>query len=128
MLWLYYIIPVILRFLLLPLWYWEKNPGNASTLEMALGILVIPIYLIIVSAKSIRGVSMGKFIAYLLLMLLIAIVGDLTGYLNWGVSTGNLFTPDSATLLIVRWQIILSSIVVTLGWCIVCIVKRGKQS
>jgi hypothetical protein len=123
MLWMYYLIPIGVHLLFLPFWYLGNQTQNVSIAEMAVGAIIIPIYLIIVSAKLLNEVIISKCTILLLLMLLVAIAGIIVSYFNWGISTGNLLEPDSVTILILKYQMIASSVIITVGWIITCFVK-----
>lgn len=121
--WLYYLIPLGAHILFLPFWYLEKTPGTISTIEIVVGTILIPIYLLIVSAKLLNEVSISRFVGFLLAMLLTTTVGHLIGYFNWGISTGNILNPDSITIFIIKYQMMTSSIIITVGWLVACLVK-----
>lgn len=121
---LYYLAPLITHVLFLPILSFEKFSSITSLIEMILGAIVIPIYLIIVSSIYIPKITFGKFIKYLLFMLAISIVGICVAYFNWGVLTGDFFKPDSETVLLTQIQIQISSIIIFVGWIISCIIKK----
>lgn len=120
---IYYLIPIIIHLLFLPFWFLGTNSSMVSLVELVIGTLVIPIYLIIISVKFADKISTGKFIV-LLSMIGITVLGHFIQYFNWGISTGNFFSPDSVTLLISRNTIITSTIIVTVGWIIVFLIKN----
>lgn len=121
--WLYYLIPIAVHILFLPFWFMGKGTGNTALIELVVGALIIPIYLIIISFKFVDKISMGRFVTVLLLMIGITVIGNLISYCNWGISTGKLLTPDSETVLIAKMQIIISIIVVSIGWIIASLIK-----
>lgn len=125
--WFYYLIPIVIHLMFLPFWFLPQKGATVTLLEMVMGTIVIPVYLIIINFKFADKINMGKFTILLLLMIGITVAGHLIGYFNWGISTGNLFSPDSETLLIIRMQIIASTIIVTVGWIIVCLVKSRMK-
>lgn len=121
--WLYYVIPIIVHIFCLPFWFIEKNPGNTAIFEMILGMLIIPMYLIIISFKYITIFNLGNFFKMLFLMIGIVVLGNLIFYFNWGISTGKLLAPDSETILILKYQMIISSCILLVGWIIIFLIK-----
>lgn len=119
----YYLIPIVIHLLFLPFWFLDKN-GTLSLAEMFICTVAIPIYLIIVSGKFLGDFSTCRFLLMLLVMLAVTLFGIAMFYFNWGISTANLFTPDSETVLIMQMQIIVSSAIVIVGWAIVCFIKN----
>ena len=129
---LIYLIPVIVHLMFLPFWLLDipsASSAGVSLIELLLGTLVIPIYLIIISYKYLNKVSIGKFLYFLLLMISLTLLGHIISYFNWGISTGNLWNPDSETVHIIMMQITTSLIIIILGWIIACLIKnkRWKQ-
>ena len=62
-------------------------------------------------------------------MISLTLLGHIISYFNWGISTGNLWNPDSETVHIIMLQITTSLIIIILGWIIACLIKnkRWKQ-
>ena len=118
--WLYYLIPILSQFLFLPFWFFDDN-GVVSLIELAVCTVVIPIYLIIVCYKFSDCFIMLKRLA---VMIVITLIDSAVYYFNWGISTSNLLTPDSSTLLIMQIQIIISSAIVVIGWAAVPLIKN----
>lgn len=123
---IYYILPIIFHIALLPFWFLEKSTGITALVQLALGGLVTPIYLIILNFTSVDNTNLGKLIIQLILMIVITGIGILISYFNWGISTGNLLTPDSETIHIIHLEIIISSFIVMLGWVILTIIRYKK--
>lgn len=123
MFWLYYLIPIGIHVLFFPFLCFAENSSTISMIEMATGTIFIPIYLIFISEKLLSGLNIIKCITILLLMLLITVTGIFVSYLNWGILTGYLFKPDSITVLLIKYQVIISSVIITLGWIVVCLAK-----
>ena len=120
--WLYYLIPIAIHLLFLPFWFLDKN-GIVSLIEMFVCTIAIPIYLVIVSYKFLDDFSTSKFFLMSLSMLVVTLLGIVISYFNWGISTANLLTPDSETILIMQIQMIISSTIVIVGLAIVCFIK-----
>lgn len=123
---IYYILPIIFHIALLPFWFLEKSTGITALVQLALGGVVTPIYLIILNFKFVEKTNFTKFIIELILMLVITSIGILISYFNWGVSNSNLLTPDSETVHIIHLEIIISSFIVILGWLILNIIRYKK--
>ena len=129
---LLYLIPVIVYLMFLPFWLLDLpsvSSAGVSLIELLLGTLVIPIYLIIISYKYLNKVSIGKIIYFLLLIISLTLLGHIISYFNWGISTRNLWNPDSETVHIIMLQIMTSLIIIILGWIMACLIKnkRWKQ-
>lgn len=121
--WIYYLIPVVIHLLFLPFLFLERN-GEISLIEIFVGTIVVPIYLVIVSYKLLDHFSMSKFFPMLLIILVVTILGIVISYFNWGITTGNLLKPDSETIHITNWQMIIASIIVIIGWAVAYIIKH----
>ena len=120
--WLYYLIPIVIHLLFFPLWMIETN-GNISLIEILVGTIAIPVYLIILSGRVLKNYNIGFFLI-LLIMLVVTLVGIAISYFNWGIVTGNLLTPDSETIIITQGEMMISSIIVTAGWGIMLLIKN----
>ena len=66
----------------------------------------------------------GNFFLVLFIMLVVTIFGILIHYFNWGITTGNLLKPDSATVLIIKSEILIASIIVIVGWIVAYMIKH----
>lgn len=95
-----------------------------SLIEILLGTIVIPIYLIIVSYKLLDELNAGMFFLILLIILAVTLFGVTISYFNWGITTGNLLKPDSATILIIKSEMIIASIIVITGWVVAYMIKH----
>ena len=120
--WIYYLIPIIIHLIFLPLLFFERN-GEMSLVESIVGVIVVPVYLVIVSCKFLDNFSISKFLGMLLIMLVVAILGIAISYFNWGITTGDLLKPDSETIYIIHWQIRIASIIVIIGWAVSYMIK-----
>lgn len=122
---LLYSLPIIVHLIFLLFWFSPIKGVTLVLTETILGTFITPIYLIIISSKFIGVIKIRKFLGYLILMVLIIGLIQLIQYFNWGVSTGNLLSPDSETMHIVKWEILIASIITVIGWTIVCIIKNN---
>lgn len=116
--WIYYLIPVVIHLIFLPLLFLDKN-GEIMLMENFVGAIAVPIYLAIVSYKILCHFGMNKFLPMLLIILVVTILGIVISYFNWGIITGNLLKPDSETIHIMNWQMIIASIIVIISWTVV---------
>lgn len=123
-----YIIPIIVHISLLPVHFIDGNRGYTELAEAALGIIIVPIYLIIVSLKFTKRDCFKSYISQLLIMFVISVIGNIISYVNWGISTGNLLCPDSETVLLTRLQIITALSIIVIIWSVVCIVIKIKNN
>ena len=82
--WIYYLIPIVIHLIFLPLLFLERN-GEISLIEIFVGTIVVPIYLVIVSYKLLDHFSMSKFFSMLLIILVVTILGIVISYFNWGI-------------------------------------------
>jgi hypothetical protein len=60
--WFYYLIPIIIHLMFLPFWLTPQKSSWVTTAELVIGILFIPIYLLIVSFKSVEKINLHKFL------------------------------------------------------------------
>lgn len=118
-----YTIPILMHLLFLPFWLIKKNFANISLIELIMGAVIVPLYLLIVSIKFIDIVNVNKRWT-LISMIIIIFVSDFINYFNWGVSTGNFFHPDSETILIIKYEVFFSVVFIILGWTIFCFIKK----
>ena len=121
--WIYYLIPIVIHLIFLPLLFLERN-GKISLIEIFVGTIVVPIYLVIVSYKLLDHFSMSKFFSMLLIILVVTILGIVISYFNWGITTRNLLKPDSETIHITNWQMIIASIIAITGWTVAYMIKH----
>ena len=64
---LLYLIPIIVHLMFLPFWLLDipsVRSTGVSLIELLLGTIVIPIYLIIISYKYLNKVSICKFLFF----------------------------------------------------------------
>lgn len=123
---IHYIIPIIIHLIFLPFWVLDKN-GIVALVEIFIGTVIIPVYLIIISTKSFSDLGINKFFILLATMLFVETTGIIIEYFNWGIVTGNLLKPDSETVLIVKIQMIISSIIIIVGWFIIGLIKNNSS-
>lgn len=121
--WICYFIPIVVHLIFLPFLFSEGS-GGIMLVEIFVGTILAPIYLVIVSYNRLEHFSMSKFFPALLIILTATILGILMIYFNWGIVTGNLLKPDSETIHITNWQIIIASMIAIVGWIIVYMIKR----
>ena len=122
-----YIIPIIVHISLLPVHFIDGKTGYTGLVEAALGIIIIPVYLTIVSLKFTNRVCFKSYILQLLIMFVVSVIGNIISYVNWGISSGNLLCPDSETVLLIRLQIITALSIIVVIWSLVCMVMKIKN-
>lgn len=104
----YNIVPIVfIHLLFLPLWFIRSSflMYNLSMWEIGFNLGVLPIYLIIVNTRYAAREGHSKFIPYIALMWATALIGNALAYLNWGISSGHLFSPDVGTMDLFRMLI-----------------------
>ena len=121
--WIYYLIPIVIHLIFLPFLFLDRD-GEILFIEIIVGTIFVPIYLVIVSYKLLNHFSMCKFFSMLLIMLVVTILGIIISYFNWGITTGNLLKPDSETIHIISWQMIIASMIVIAGWAVAYTIKH----
>lgn len=118
-----YVMPIIVELMFLPFIFLDNN-GTLSLIEMIISTFVIPIYLITISYKVLNKFNTKTFFLILIVMLAITVFCIIIEYFNWGITTRNLLKPDSETVLIIQVEMIVASIIVTIGWIAVYFIKR----
>lgn len=120
--WICYLIPICVHLIFFPFWLFAKG-GTISLVEILIGTLAIPIYLIIISHRRIGNMNFRGFVVTLFVMLIVTICGILIHYFNWGITTENLLKPDSDTVLIIKSEMVIASIIVVIGWTVAYMIK-----
>ena len=108
----------IIHICFLPLWF-NKNISfmtKLTSIEMGFSIILLPLYLLIFNFIYSVKSKQVNFLPNIGLMLLAAILGNCLYYFNWGISSGNLFSPDSETIYLFQSVLKINSIsIVTLS-------------
>ena len=120
---IYYLIPILVHLIFLPLLFFERS-GRISFVEIFVGTIAVPIYLVGISYKLLGNFGICKFFSALLAMLSVTLLGIVIGYFNWGITTGNLLNPDGETIHIFNLEMVISAIIVFVGWIILSCAKR----
>lgn len=96
------IIAVITNLLFLPFWYFEDAIWVPAIQAVVNGILLpvslAALNLILIFKKQIKFPTILYFI-----IPLACLIGGICMYLDWGISTGNLFRPDEETVLLITF-------------------------
>ena len=120
---IYYIVPIVIHLIFLPFCFLDMN-GMVELIELVIGTIVVPIYLIIISTKFLNDFSANNYFIMLTIMLVITVAVSIIGYVNWGVTTGKLLNPDSETVYITKLEIIISAIIIFVGWSMAWFIKH----
>lgn len=120
---IYYLIPILVHLIFLPLLFFERS-GRISFIEIFVGTIAVPIYLVGISYKLLDNFGICKFFSALLATLSVTLFGIVIGYFNWGITTGNLLNPDGETIHIFNLEMVISTIIVFVGWIILSCAKR----
>lgn len=109
MLMILYLLPVFLQLALLPFWFFLENCATLSAVLIIVNAVVVPLYLSIISAKKKNHSFANSLISFV-----ICIMCSFVKYCNWGISTGYFFEPDSITILIVKTEIIIAGVILSI--------------
>ena len=129
----YYFIPIIINIVFAVIYFsldYIANKYNliySNTWRFALftsliNVIVIPVYLVFLFMNY-KFASYWRRIINFVCSYMIILFGLLVGYLCWGITTGNTLSPDSVTVLICRYELIVSTIIFVFGCIILRIVK-----
>ena len=106
-------IAIIVPLFLLPIWLMApKGATIIPTLQIIIDLIIIPCALSILNIKSYLAGKIRKYLSAYLITLFCAVVAQVIGYCNWGISTGNLFNPDGETIYLTK-SFIIASLVLT---------------
>ena len=122
----HYLLPLFVHVLIVPFWFIEKYAYSVSTVEIIMSTVLIPIYLVVVSAKQIIEISTYQFIRQIQKMGVVVYTGLIIQYFAWGFSTGRTFKPDSGTVALAYTQIVISTAIISLGLLTIFIAKRTR--
>lgn len=105
-------LPVIVfHLILLPIWLVPSLWG-VTIVSQIVTTLFLPYFLIELNTNHnlIRGKKL--FIINWLLVSISTLVSFSLSYLNWGLASGGILNPDSETILILRWELTSSIILI----------------
>ncbi len=119
-------IPILIHIICLLLGLWIK-PGDLSMIEFVFDTIIVPIYLIVINYKLVTKVALPKIVGYLIFMMVVILAGHGIHYLNWGISTGYLTTPDSATVHLFQITVLISLVILIIGWIAVFVIKNKSM-
>ena len=105
---------------ILDLWV---DATDMALVELLFNVFIAPIMLIFLNAKLCLWRHLWSSMLFIIPMLIVLVAEIALGYLRWGIQTGNLYKPDSETLLVVQSEILWASIITFVGWFIICIIK-----
>ncbi len=103
------IIPiVVIQLALLPLWLFGSIMAKSyiSIFGTLLSIILYPLYLSIINYKLSISQKSIEWIIKSISTPLAILICSLLHYFNWGISSGNLFSPDIKTIELVKLEII----------------------
>lgn len=115
-LYIHYVLSVLFNICFLPLWFINID---VSTIEFLYVIIVMPVYLNITSYRMLNAIDKKSFFKKLIVMFILIFIGCVIGYFNWGISTNNLFTPDSKTISFIETEIRISWTITAVIWIII---------
>jgi len=131
---LFNFVPVIVVHLcFLPFWFTKNISFRTTITRLELGsVALLLLYMLIFNlTHSVRN-KQFNFIPNICMMLAAFLLGEFLYYFNWGISTGNLFSPDAETLILSKMVAKNGSIAIiivgTIWQVVLLLVKRSSQS
>ena len=122
-------IAVIAPLILLPLWLVApKGSTIIPTLQIIVDLVVVPLALSVLNIKFYLNGKIRKRLNAYLVTVLCAVVTQVIGYCNWGISTGNLFNPDGETIYLTKSFIIAALILTSLIFLIGSMFIKRKST
>lgn len=103
------IIAVISSFIFLPVWL--SGTINATPIQIIFNLIILPVILCGLNVILFLKGKLKSFNTLYFIMPIACILGELIGYLNWGISTGNLLKPDGETIMLTKYFVLASAIV-----------------
>ena len=104
------------------------SDGIIPYLEILVGILGMPIYLVWLNQRYVRPKALSIIVTYVYIIL-IDLVGIALSFFNWWFP--GKITIDIGTIMILRTQIVGSLLLITISWIIVMLLtvwkKRGNS-
>jgi hypothetical protein len=93
---------IVMNVVFLPFWY-LREPDLVPIVEAFMNIFILPVFLAILNAKYFREGKIKNFLILYFIVPISCLIGQLCGYVNWGISTGNLWHPDGETIGLVMF-------------------------
>lgn len=129
---LYSFVPTIgIHLLFMPLWFLEsfQTSAKATSAEMAIDVLLIPVYLL--KSHYNNSEEFMQFRHYSLNVLIIMICVPLScflHYFNWAISIGSFSSPDKETVQMTIFEFLAATAVTLIGLAISLIaIWRSKR-
>lgn len=127
------LIPVVLiQFLFMFLWI--RFIGNDTEFifdipfaQTLLNLFFIPILLLFLNFRFKSWKNTTFFIISLALMLGMSYIGNKISFFSWGISTGLLNNPDTETLVIVHFEILVSSVLILISSVLLYLLYRRRE-
>lgn len=110
---LLYLLPIIRNGLTLPLCGYYED-WKIFLVQMVTNAIITPIYMVFAVSMIIKKFNIGV----LILSLLVILVGIMVLYISWGITTGYILKPDSETILLLKYQILISFAIFIVGYFI----------
>ena len=121
------IMPVIVALIFHPLWIFSTPGYTMMIVSFIAQILNLftPIYLILITkyfaVKNHFSIGIGVIVG------LVALYGSIyLQFWNWGTATGMFQNPDWGTVWLVKFEVIVSTIILAIGMIILFIMKSKK--
>jgi hypothetical protein len=114
-------LPIILfHILLLPFWLISSLIDDLLVILMIIHIsttFLIPLIQVIYNGWFNIDNQIYHFLKNWILIVLATLLSHGMNYINWGIASREIFDPDSVTLLIMKWEVIISISIITLMAC-----------
>lgn len=115
-------LPIIFfHLILLPIWLLVNVFEElwVVTILSSIGTtIIIPFFQVVINGWFNIKCNNYRFIKNWTIISISTLLSHVLNYMNWGISSQSLLKPDSETLLILKWEIIISLLIVFIMSCI----------
>ncbi|KKD52968.1 hypothetical protein C400_21425 [Paenibacillus sp. ICGEB2008] len=94
-----------------------KNYGLLLFFSAMGTTIIIPFCLVVINGWFNKDHNNYYFIKNWILIPISTLLSHALNYMNWGLSSQSILHPDSETLLILKWEVIISLLVVLIMSC-----------
>lgn len=95
---------------------WLIAPLRAPYLQLLVELIILPAILCVFNVIMFLRRSVPSLGMLYVIIPVSCVVAVGVSYLNWGISSGELFTPDWETLHLIRWFAVFSGCISALLW------------
>ena len=112
------LVPFFVHILFSFFWFFEYYTQIVTLLQGLFVFLLTPCYLFYINRSKIKVLRGIKLILLTIIILSISLSGVLLHYLNWAVTTNNIYTPDPETIALLRGEINLTLLFSLIFFCV----------